>query len=178
MPVPYKVARWRMKNIVLIGFMGTGKSVVGKRLAKQLKMKFISTDDIIEKRENRPITKIFEEEGEPYFRKLEKDAVKEVSGLDNVVVAAGGGVVLDEENIANLKNKGVMVCLNASPAVIYERTRKYKHRPLLNTENPVERIKEFLNIRAPFYQRADYQVDTSNKSVQEVVREVIKILDK
>lgn len=163
-----------MKNIVLVGFMGTGKSVVGKRVASQLNMKFINTDDIIEEKEKRPITEIFEKSGEPYFRKVEREAVREISEMDNVVIAAGGGVVLNEENIARLKKKGVLICLGAAAEVIYERTKKHKHRPLLNVKDPVSKIKELLDSRAPFYAKADYQVDTSDKSVDEVVEEIIK----
>jgi shikimate kinase len=164
-----------MKNIVLIGFMGTGKSVVGKRLAKELKMRFVSTDDIIEKRERRAIAKIFEESGEPYFRNIEREVVKEASALDNVVIAAGGGVVLNEENMINLKANGTIVSLSASPQVIYERTKKYKTRPLLNVPDPVAKIKELMEARTPFYKRADYQIDTSNKTVAEIAREIICI---
>ena len=166
-----------MKNIVLVGFMGTGKSVVGKRLAKQLNMEFVSTDDIVEKKENRTIAKIFEESGEPYFRKIEKEAVKEISGLDNAVIAAGGGVVLDEENMSSLRKNGVIICLNAAPQVIYERTKKHKHRPLLNVDNPVQKIKELLDSRSAFYARADYQIDTSDKSIMKVTEDVVKAIN-
>ena len=91
-----------MKNIVLLGFMGTGKTAVAKRLADELKMKYISTDDIIEAREKRSINDIFAEDGESYFRKVEREAVKDVSSEDGAVIAAGGGVVLDAENLKNL----------------------------------------------------------------------------
>jgi shikimate kinase len=164
-----------MKNIVLVGFMGTGKSVVGKRLAKELKMKFISTDDIIEEREKRPIAEIFAKSGEPYFRGVEKEAVREVSGFDNVVIAAGGGAVLNEENMANLREKGVVICLNATPEAIYERTKKYRTRPLLNVADPVAKIKELMNARAPFYAKAEYQIETTGKSVSEVAKEIINL---
>lgn len=162
-----------MKNIVLIGFMGTGKSVVGKRLAKQLNMKFISTDDIVEDREKRPITEIFVKSGEPYFRKIEKEVVREAANLENVVIAAGGGVVMDEENMANLKKNGVIICLDAAPDIIYERVKRYKHRPLLNVADPVAKIRELMASRAPFYAKADYQMDTSGKTVEEVAKEII-----
>ena len=166
-----------MKNIVLVGFMGTGKSVTGKHIAKQLNMRFISTDDIIKKREKRPITEIFEKSGEPYFRKIETQAVKEASELENSVIAAGGGAVLNEENILNLKKKGIIVCLNATPEIIYERTKKYKSRPLLNVDNPVLKIKEMLEYRKPFYAKADHQIDTSGKTVRQVAKEIVKILN-
>jgi len=164
-----------MKNIVLVGFMGTGKSVVGKRLAKELKMRFISTDDIIEDMEKRPIAEIFAKSGEPYFRKVEKEVISQAADSENVVIAAGGGAVLDEENIAILKKKGIVVCLNAAPEAVYERTKKHKHRPLLNVDDPVSKIKELMDKRAPYYAKADYQINTSGMSVPEVVKEIIKI---
>ena len=167
-----------MKNIVLIGFMGTGKSAAGRRIAKRLDMRFVSTDDMIVKREKRPITRIFTEEGEAYFREVEKEAVKEAAAMDNVVIAAGGGAVLDEENMSNLGSKGVIVCLTASPEAIYERTKKYKTRPLLNVEDPVSKIRELLEARAPFYRRARYQVDTSDKTINEVAGDIIGIMKK
>ncbi|MBI4335129.1 MAG: shikimate kinase [Candidatus Omnitrophica bacterium] len=164
-----------MKNIVLVGFMGTGKSVVGKRLAKALKMRFVSTDDLIEEKQKRPISEIFESSGEPYFRSVESEVVREASDFDNTVIAAGGGVVLNEENMANLRKRGVIICLNAPPEIVYERTKKYKHRPLLNVDDPVAKIKELMEKRRPFYAKADYQVDTSDMTVDEVVKKVITI---
>ena len=167
-----------MQNIVLVGFMGTGKTAIGKRIAKRLNMRFVNTDDIIEERQKRTIAEIFEESGEPCFRKIEKEVVKDVSDMDDVVVAAGGGVVLDEENVKNLKEKGVVVCLGATPSVIYERTKKYKHRPLLNVEDPVKKIHELLEYRAPFYARADHQVDTSDLTIEQVVDRVLEIINR
>ena len=166
-----------MKNIVLVGFMGTGKSGVGKQLARELNLKFLSTDDLIEEREKRRISEIFEKSGEPYFRKVEKEVVEEVSGLADVIIAAGGGAVLNEENMANLRKNGIIVCLNAAAEVIYERTKRYRHRPLLNVDNPIEKIRQLLETRAPFYAKADYRVDTSGKTVREVAKEIRGILN-
>ncbi len=165
-----------MKNIVLVGFMGTGKTVVGKRVARKLKMKYVSTDDIIEAKEKRTITDIFAKDKEPYFRKVEKEAVKYASSMDNVVIAAGGGVVIDNENVENLKKNGVLICLNATPEEILERTKNYAHRPLLNIPDPLGKIKELLQKRTPYYKRADYQVDTSGKSLDEIVSEIVSRL--
>lgn len=167
-----------MKNVVLVGFMGTGKTAIGKRLAHQLKMKYISTDDIIEEKERRPIAEIFAKEGEPYFRKAEKEVVREVSGMDNVIIAAGGGVVLDNENLKNLKVKGILICLNAAAEDILERTKRYTHRPLLNVPDPLGKIRELLAERGPYYRRADYQVDTSGKGADRVADEIRRIIDK
>jgi shikimate kinase len=167
-----------MKNIVLVGFMGTGKTAVARELARRLKREFVSLDELIEKKENRPIIKIFAESGENYFRDVESQVVKEVSGKENLVIDVGGGVVVREENVANLKKKGILICLKASPEVILERTKHAKHRPLLNVPNPKEKIQELLNKRAPYYSRADYSVDTSDLSIQEVVEKTLEIIHK
>lgn len=167
-----------MKNIVLVGFMGTGKNVVGKRLARSLKMKYVSTDDIIEQKEKRAIKDIFASDGEPYFRKVEKEAVKEVSSMKNTVIAAGGGAVLDSENIENLKRGGILICLNATPEDILERTKSYTHRPLLNVPDPLGKIRELLERRSPYYAKADYQVETSGKDLDKIVEEIKGITDK
>ncbi len=165
-----------MKNIILVGFMGTGKTAVGKELAKKLKMKFIDIDDIIEKREGMEISDIFEQKGEPYFRDVEKKVAREVSKQSNLVIAAGGGVVINEENVKNLKSNGIMICLNASPDKILERTKRYTHRPLLNVPEPSKRVWELLAKRAQYYARADYQIDTTNLTIDEVVQKILKII--
>lgn len=165
-----------MKNIILVGFMGTGKTAVGKELAKKLKMKFIDMDDIIKKREGMKISDIFEQKGEPYFRDVEKEVAREVSKQSNLVIAAGGGAVIDKENIKNLKSNGIMICLNASPDKILERTKRYAHRPLLNVPEPSKRVWELLAKRAQYYARADYQIDTTNLTIDEVVQKILKII--
>ena len=164
-----------MKNIVIVGFMGTGKTVIAKRLAEEMKRSYVSTDDLIEKKENRTIRAIFREEGEPYFRGVEKEVIKEVASRDNQVIDAGGGVVLDSENIDILKKTGIMVCLWAQPKTIYERTREYGHRPLLNVEDPEGKIKELLDCRRPFYEKADHHIDTTELNIDEIVSRIRKI---
>jgi shikimate kinase len=163
------------KNIALVGFMGVGKSVVGKALAERLKLDFADLDEIIEKREKRPITRIFEDSGEAYFRSLEKSLVKEFSQKSGMVIACGGGVVMDQENMDNLKQAGVIIYLKAEPQVIFARTGGKSHRPLLNVGNPEKRIAELLDKRQPFYAKADYTVDTSDKNIAEVVERIIEI---
>ena len=159
-------------NIVLVGFMGTGKTAAGKLLAKRMEMKYISTDEVIEDRERRSINDIFKKNGEAYFRRTESEVVKKVSQLDKFIIDAGGGVVLDEENIQNLKKNGKIVCLKASAEVILERTKRYRTRPLLNTEDPKAKVEELLNFRALFYARADFSVDTTNLTIEQVVKEI------
>ena len=164
-----------MKNIVIVGFMGTGKTVIAKRLAEEMKRSYVSTDDLIEKKENRTIRAIFREEGEPYFRGVEKEVIKEVASRDDQVIDAGGGVVLDSENVDTLKKTGIMVCLWAQPKTIYERTREYGHRPLLNVEDPEGKIKELLDYRRPFYEKADHHIDTTELNIDEIISRIRKI---
>ena len=102
--------------------------------------------------------------------------VRDVSLMKNVVIDAGGGVVMDSENMKNLKRQGTVICLWAEPEVILARTKRYTHRPLLNVENPLDKIKELLTGRKPFYERADYQVHTSGLPVEEVRRKIERII--
>ena len=122
-----------MKNIVLVGFMGAGKSVVGKKLAILLKRNLVSTDALIVEREKRPIADIFKDSGEPYFRGAVKAIVEDVSKKENFIIDCGGGVVLNPDNMSNLKKGGVVFYLKAKSEVLYERVKSEKHRPLLNS---------------------------------------------
>jgi shikimate kinase len=163
-----------MANIYLVGFMGTGKTAVGKEVAKQLTQQFTDLDSQIEGKQNRKISQIFAEDGEVYFRSLEKQALKEIAVGKNLVVSCGGGIILDKENIQIIKETGIMICLTSRPEVILARTQGYGRRPLLNVENPAGRIEELLKIRAPFYAQADYTIDTSDLSVSAVVDKVLE----
>lgn len=165
-----------MKNIILVGFMGTGKTVVARALAKRLKMKFVDMDDVIAEREGMEINDIFAKKGEPYFRRAEKEVAAEISKQSDLVIAAGGGAVIDEENVRNLKSNGVMVCLTASADKILERTKGYVHRPLLNVPDPKAKISELLAKRASCYARADHQIDTTDLTVNEVVKKIMELL--
>ena len=164
-----------MNNIYLVGFMGTGKTEVGKELAKEKKLQFVDLDELIELREKRAISDIFAKDGEPYFRKVEKRLLREVSREKKFVVACGGGIVLDKDNIKIMKEAGIIVCLTASPVVILERTSAYRHRPLLNVSNPRKQIELLLKLRAPYYAQADKTIDTSKISIREVVGKIVKV---
>ena len=164
-----------MKNIVLVGFMGTGKTTIATALANRLKMRYVSTDDMIEKYEKRTINEIFTDSGEEYFRDVESGVVKEASGMENVVIDAGGGAVLREKNMANFKSNGIVICLTADEETVMSRTKKYKHRPLLNVEDPKRKIRELLKKREPFYAKADHCIDTGKLTVKQVVEEIVKI---
>ena len=164
-----------MKNIVLVGFMGTGKTTIAKALAKKLGMKYISTDRLIEEKERSTIHEIFSKKGEKYFREAEKSIIKDVSRMENIVLDAGGGAVIDPENVRRFKEKGIVISLWAEPEEILERTKKYTHRPLLDVGDPLARIKELLLARKPFYDRADYHVNTSGVSKAELTAVIERI---
>ena len=119
-----------VKNIVLVGFMGSGKTTIATKLASRLKARYVSTDDLIVEREKRTINEIFTKSGEDYFRDVEGRVIKEISGQEGLVIDAGGGAVLREENMTNLKSNGVVICLTADDETIMARTKKYKHRVL------------------------------------------------
>ena len=159
----------RKPNIVLVGFMGTGKTSVGRRLASQLRMRYVDTDDIIEQDNGRRISNIFEEDGEPTFRDLESEAVRKASKLYNHVIATGGGVVLRETNMEALKQSGIIFCLTATPEEIYRRVRHQTHRPLLQTADALAKIRSMLKERHAYYAEADYMVRTTRRSFREII---------
>ena len=165
-----------MKNIYLVGFMGTGKTAVSLELSNQTSRKRLDLDNIIEALEGRKITQIFSESGEPYFRKLEKKMLAEVSKEKGAIVDCGGGIVLDKDNIDLMKKTGIMVCLSASPQAILERVKDHTHRPLLNVPDPEKKIQELLDFRNEFYQKADFVIDTSILTLREVVKKVLEII--
>ncbi len=162
-----------MKNIYLLGFMGTGKTAVGKLLAEKLGKQFVDLDDIIEGKEGIKITEIFAQKGELYFRGIEAESLKEIAGKEDLIVACGGGIVLKDENISIIEDTGFAVCLQASPEIICERTKQFTHRPLLNVENPKEKIGELLAKRAEYYAKIKCHIDTSGLSVREVRDKII-----
>ncbi len=150
-------------NIVLIGFMASGKTILGKLLAEKLNMGFVDTDSIISEKEGKPVAQIFDESGEKYFRELERDVIKIVSRRSNVVISTGGGVVLLPENIKRLKRNGIIICLKSRPDVILERIKRQMGiRPLLNKPDPLKEIETILKARACYYEQADFAVDTSD----------------
>lgn len=165
-------------NIYFVGFMGTGKTVVGKEIARLKKLQFVDLDDLIELKEKRAISDIFAKDGEPYFRKVEKQVLKQVSKEKKFVVACGGGIVLDKDNIKLMKETGTMVCLTATPEVILKRISGSSHRPLLNVKDPKKRIDLLLKMRAPYYAEANKTIDTSKLSVKQVVDKILKSISK
>jgi len=164
-----------MKNIYLVGFMGTGKTVVGREIARHKNWRFLDLDELIELKEKTAITEIFAKKGEPYFRKVESKALKEVAKEKNFVVACGGGIVIDPENIKTMKETGLMICLAAGAEVILKRISGHTHRPLLNVPDPRKQVELLLKLRAPYYAKAHKNIDTSKLSVKEVVNRILKI---
>lgn len=147
-------------NLYLVGFMGTGKSVLGRRIAATLGMRFIDSDREIEKAESMKVKEIFEKFGEAKFREMEKIFIENGHPPTGCVVSCGGGLVCREGMPELLKSKGVCVSLFSTPEEILERVSKNKNRPILNVENPLERIRELLKIRSPFYMKSGVSIAT------------------
>lgn len=166
-----------VKNIYLVGFMGTGKTTVGKILATKLKLQFMEMDEVIEKEEARPITEIFATKGEPYFRKIESNLLKKISTEMNLVVSCGGGLICNKENLKLLKRTGTVFNLAAAAKTIYERTKKYSHRPLLNVDDPTKKIDQLIQKRNQYYNKAHHTIDTTEISPDEVADKIIDELN-
>ena len=165
-------------NIALIGFMGTGKTVVGKALAEKLGKSFVELDLLIEQKAGKAISEIFQKEGEIAFRELEIEAAREVSKGRDLVIACGGGIVLNKINVDRLKENAIIVYLTASPGVILRRVANEEgQRPLLEVENPTLTIREMLRFRKPFYERAsDIMVNTSRLDINSAAELIISRL--
>ena len=165
-------------NVILTGFMGTGKTSLGKLLAARLGKPFVDIDKKIEDEAHMSIPKIFERYGEAHFRELEKAAVKELCERRGLVIATGGGTIKDEENLNLLKNSGVMICLTTEPEEIFNRTARRGERPVLDGggNERLETIKRLLAERKKFYDRADYQVDTTTWSPIQIIDDICRHL--
>jgi shikimate kinase len=160
-------------NLALIGFMGTGKSSVGRLAAAHLRYEFIDTDDRIEQRAGKSITTIFAEQGEVAFREIERQLVGEMTGWRRKVISTGGGLAANDANLASLKQHALVVCLWASPEEIWKRVRDQAHRPLLQGPDSLGKIRALLEQRTPFYRQADVLVNTGMRSVREVAQQVL-----
>ncbi len=166
-------------RIILTGFMGTGKTAVGEALAAKLHFSFLDTDLMVEEETGKKIPEIFEKEGEEAFREREKKMVRKALDKEKVVVATGGGAVMDPENLSLFKEKGILIALSASPETLYERVRQLQNRPLLNDKDKDQlraTIKNLLSRRSPYYRQADLFIDTTGKTIEETVGEILKNL--
>jgi shikimate kinase len=165
-------------NIFLVGPMGAGKSTVGRHLARALGRDFFDSDKEIEKRTGVSISWIFEMEGEAGFRAREQKVIDDLSQLKDIVLATGGGAILSDDNRRLLRSRGHVVYLSASPEQLFRRTSKDKSRPLLQTDNPKQKIINLLAERGPLYESvADIELRTGEQSISHAVNEVIKQLD-
>ncbi|MBL4576140.1 MAG: shikimate kinase [Opitutaceae bacterium] len=162
-------------NLYLVGFMGTGKSAIGRMVAKRMGMTMIDSDGAIEKSYGKPIRKIFEQEGEKRFRELERNFVDEGHPAKGVVVACGGGLVIPSGMLDLLKSKGVVICLLASAESILRRTEGNKNRPLLNVEDPLGAIETMLAEREPVYRKAGTLVLTDARSMNDIAVHVQRV---
>jgi shikimate kinase len=165
------------KNVVLVGPMGTGKSTIGRLLAKELHFEFKDSDREIEDRCGADIPWIFDVEGEAGFREREKLVIRYLSNQPDIVLATGGGAVIDSENQHNLRTNGFIVFLNTSVDQQYERTRRDRKRPLLQHQDPRSVLTELMAIREPIYRNiADFIISTDHRRPKSVVKEVVKAM--
>jgi shikimate kinase len=168
-------------HIVLIGYRCTGKTSVGKAISERLGKAVVDTDDYIEKKAGRPISNMVEKEGWDFFRDREREAIREITACDDLVIAAGGGAVLNEENVTNLKRNGVVILLEARNETLLQRMRAddrtERQRPSLTGKSPLEEIEEVLEVRRPYYEQAmDFSVDTTSRTIEQVVDEILEKL--
>lgn len=166
------------KNIVLIGFMASGKTEVSRELSRRLGRARVSTDELVVAREQRSIADIFVQAGEPYFRRIEREIVSECAARESLVIDCGGGVAVDEVNFNVLNATGTTFYLWTTPEAVYRRTKGKTDRPLLNVENPLEKIKELLAKRDPHYRKAQYLIDSNEDNIGRVVDEILTIFFK
>jgi shikimate kinase len=163
----------KLRNIALIGFMGVGKSTVGRMVAHQLGFDFADTDDLIEKRLGTTIAEFFKTQGEPKFRELERGLLQEIAGWERHVIATGGGFAAQPGILDELKQHAFVVCLWATPETVLERVKHQTHRPLLHVPDPLARIRELLAIREPFYQQADLLLTTDQRSSKQLAQLIV-----
>jgi len=163
-------------NIILIGFMGCGKSSVGYRLSYALRRTLIDTDKLIEKQQNMTIAQIFEEKGEQVFRQMETDCIRHlIDTADKQIISTGGGLPMKEENHMLLRQLGRVYYLQVTGDTVYERLKGDTTRPLLQGDNPREKIDRLLQLRMPVYEAcADEIIDVSNKSFDEIILEIMQ----
>ena len=161
-------------NLYLVGFMGVGKSAIGRKVAKELGFKFIDSDHEIETKVGKKIPQIFESEGEARFRQYEREFIESGHPETNCVISTGGGLVVQPGMKDLLKEKGVVICLFASVESILERTSRNSNRPLLQVENPEERIRSLLAEREPIYMDAGACISTDGRTIPEVVRHMMR----
>ena len=156
------------RNIVLVGFMGSGKSSTGRYVAERLDRPFLDMDTEIERREGRSIPDIFAQQGEPHFRQLERALVQELAARASLVIAPGGGIVLNPDNVRDFAARGVVINLRVSPEMVLSRVGQDPHRPLLQGADPLQRIRDLMARRKDLYAAVPYQIDTDGLTPEAV----------
>ena len=163
-------------NIILTGFMATGKSDVGIELSRLLGMKYIDTDGLIEQRDGMKISEIFDQKGEKYFRDAETAIAQELGEADNCVISTGGGFVLRAQNMEKIRRHGMAVNLYASVDRILGRVEGKTNRPLLNTADRKKKIEEMLKARKPFYDNCDFSIDTTDTTPEQAAKKIVEMM--
>jgi len=161
-------------NIYLVGFMGTGKTTIGRVLAQKLGFQLFDSDHEIERLKGKTIPQIFADEGEPVFRQLEREFIDSGHPVQCSVVACGGGLVVQPGMLERLSDKGVVICLHASLETILKRTQGNKNRPLLDVEDPMERIRALYTKREPIYRRSGTLILTDGRPLLDIVSHVLR----
>lgn len=162
-------------NLYLVGFMGTGKSTVGRAVAKQLGYQFLDSDHEIERGQGKAVSKIFAEDGEARFRALEREFIEQGHPADRCVVACGGGLVVPDGMLELLRSRGVVICMHAPIETILQRTMHANHRPLLQVENPEQRLRELYAQREAIYRRTGTMVLTDSRPLREIAAHVMRV---
>lgn len=164
-----------MKPLILIGYMGSGKSTIGKKLSSDLKYILFDTDALIEENEGRTINNIFATDGEEYFRNLETELLKDYIKKDkqDIIISTGGGMPVREENASLMRKLGTVIYFRATPETIYQRIKNDTSRPLLKCDDPLAKIKDMIAMRGPKYEAcAHHIIDVDGKSIESVVEEI------
>lgn len=164
------------KNIILIGFMGTGKTVTGRALAEQTGLQLVDMDALIEERANQSIAQIFAAKGEAAFREMERELTQELAQRSGLIISTGGGIVLNAQNIADFQRSGLVVCLNSSPETIFQRLEKDTTRPLLSGDKK-QQIEALFEARRPLYAAIEHQIDGDALDPQERAQAILELYE-
>lgn len=165
-----------MKNIVLVGMMGAGKTTVGELLATKLNRELKDIDRVIEQEQKKSIIEIFTDDGEEAFRKLESETIEKFSNMSDLIISTGGGALEKANNLSNLQKNGIIIYLKADIEELFKRVKNETQRPLLKEQDPLEVIKKLIKKREKFYLMADITIITDNKSPEKITEEIIKAI--
>ena len=165
-----------MKNIVLVGMMGAGKTTVGELLATKLNRELKDIDRVIEQEQKKSIIELFTDDGEEAFRKLESETIEKFSNMSDLIISTGGGALEKANNLSNLQKNGIIIYLEADIEELFKRVKNETQRPLLKEQDPLEVIKKLIKKREKFYLMADITIITDNKSLEKITEEIIKAI--